>query len=66
MIDPGGVAEIYGADAIRMDLIMGSTAGNDPIISEDKIRGYRNFATKIWNISVFVLMTLDGFRIREK
>ena len=59
VIDPLGVAETYGADAVRMSLIMGSTAGNDPIISEDKIRGYRNFATKIWNISRFVLMNYD-------
>ena len=60
VIDPLGVAETYGADAVRMSLIMGSTAGNDPIISEDKIRGYRNFATKIWNISRFVLMNYDS------
>ncbi len=59
VVDPLGVAEIYGADAVRMALIMDSTPGNDPIISEDKIRGYRNFATKIWNISRFVLMNYD-------
>ena len=55
-IDPLGMAEIYGTDAIRMALVVGNTAGNDIIISEDKIRGYRNFATKIWNASRFILM----------
>ncbi|MBI2054656.1 MAG: valine--tRNA ligase [Candidatus Sungbacteria bacterium] len=56
VIDPLGVAEMYGTDAVRMALVIGSTAGNDPIISENKIRGYRNFANKIWNASRFVLM----------
>ena len=55
-IDPLGVAEIYGTDAVRMALVVGNTPGNDIIISEDKIRGYRNFTTKIWNASRFILM----------
>ncbi len=56
VIDPLGVAEIYGSDALRMALVAGNTAGNDIVISEDKIRGYRNFVTKVWNISRFILM----------
>ena len=56
VIDPVGVADTYGMDAVRMALVVGNTAGNDIVISEDKIRGYRNFATKIWNASRFVLM----------
>jgi len=56
VIDPLGVAETYGTDAVRMALVVGNTAGNDIVISEDKIRGYRNFATKIWNIARFILM----------
>lgn len=56
VINPLEVAEIYGTDAVRMSLVVGSAAGNDPVISEDKIRGYRNFTTKIWNASRFVLM----------
>lgn len=56
VIDPLGVAEIYGSDALRIALVAGNTAGNDIVISEDKIRGYRNFATKVWNISRFILM----------
>jgi valyl-tRNA synthetase len=56
VIDPLGVAEIYGTDALRMALVVGNTPGNDIVISEDKIRGYRNFATKIWNIARFILM----------
>jgi valyl-tRNA synthetase len=56
VIDPLGVAEEYGTDALRMAIVAGNTAGNDIILSEDKIRGYRNFATKVWNVARFVLM----------
>ena len=59
VIDPLGVIDLYGADALRMALVVGNTAGNDIIISEQKIAGYRNFANKIWNASRFVLMNLD-------
>ncbi len=59
VINPLEVAEIYGTDAVRMSLVIGSAAGNDPVISEDKIRGYRNFTTKIWNAARFVLMGKD-------
>ncbi len=59
VIDPLGVAELYGVDAIRMALVTGTASGNDPVISEDKIRGYRNFTTKIWNASRFVISNYD-------
>ncbi|MDO8443374.1 MAG: valine--tRNA ligase, partial [bacterium] len=65
VINPLEVADVYGTDAVRMALIIGSTAGNDPIISEDKIRGYRNFATKIWNASRFVLMNYPDCKAIE-
>ena len=57
VVDPLGVADTYGTDAVRMALVIGNTAGNDIVISEDKIRGYRNFATKIWNVARFVMMS---------
>ncbi len=54
-IDPLDVAEKFGADAGRMALVVGTAPGTDSKISEDKIRGYKNFANKIWNITRFVL-----------
>ncbi len=60
-IDPLVIAKVYGTDAVRMALIIGNTAGSDIIISEEKIKGYRNFANKIWNASRFVLMNLKDF-----
>ena len=61
VIDPLAIIKIYGTDALRMALIIGNTAGSDIIISEEKIRGYRNFANKIWNASRFVLINLKDF-----
>lgn len=59
VVDPLGIVEDFGADALRMGLVFGSGVGNDTIISEEKIRGFRNFATKIWNASRFVLLNVD-------
>ncbi|RJQ37149.1 hypothetical protein C4552_01420 [Candidatus Parcubacteria bacterium] len=59
VIDPLGVAAEYGTDAVRMALVVGNLPGNDIIISEEKIRGYRNFANKLWNIHRFLMMRYD-------
>jgi len=66
VIDPLGVIDIYGADALRMALVIGNTPGSDPIIYEEKIRGYRNFTNKIWNASRFVLMNLSDFNPKTR
>ncbi len=56
IVDPLVMVEKYGADALRMGLIVGTAAGNDTNVSEDKIRAYRNFANKIWNAARFVTL----------
>ena len=56
IIDPLTMADKYGADATRLSLVIGASAGNDIKLSEDRVRGYRNFSTKIWNIARFVQM----------
>jgi len=56
VIDPLGVVELYGADALRLALVFGTGIGNDIVISEEKIQGFRNFCNKIWNASRFILM----------
>ena len=58
VIDPLAVVSDYGADALRMALIFGTSTGSDIIISEDKVRGQRNFTNKIWNASRFIFMNL--------
>jgi valyl-tRNA synthetase len=54
-INPLDVARDYGADAGRMALMVGASPGLDSKISYDKIKGYKNFANKLWNITRFVL-----------
>jgi valyl-tRNA synthetase len=56
MIDPLDVISQYGADALRMSMIVGQSPGNDQKLYEEKIAGYRNFINKLWNASRFVLM----------
>ncbi len=59
-IDPIYIAEKYGADAGRMALVVGTAPGTDSKISEEKIKGYKNFANKIWNITRFILENTKG------
>ena len=58
-IDPLEIADKFGADAGRMALIVGTAPGTDSKISEEKIKGYKNFANKIWNITRFVLDNVE-------
>lgn len=54
VINPIEMADKYGSDALRMGLIWGALVENDISLSEDNIRGQRNFANKLWNVSRFV------------
>ncbi len=60
VINPLQMIDLYGADALRMALIFGAGAGNDQALSEDKIRGMRNFANKLWNIARFLMMNREA------
>ena len=54
-LDPLDIAQKFGADAARMALVVGNTPGTDMRISEDKVKGYKHFANKLWNIARFIL-----------
>ena len=58
-IDPLEMAERYGADALRFNLITGNSPGNDCRFYPEKCEAMRNFANKVWNASRFVLMNLQ-------
>ncbi len=63
VISPIEIADMYGADALRMGIIIGNTPGMDIALSKDKIKGYKNFANKIWNITRFVLSSIEPVSI---
>ena len=66
-IDPLEMADKYGADALRFNLITGNSPGNDMRFYVEKCEAMRNFANKIWNASRFVQMnlTVEDCRLPE-
>ena len=67
-IDPLEMAEKYGADALRFNLITGNSPGNDMRFYVEKCEAMRNFCNKIWNASRFVMMnlTVEDNKLPEK
>ena len=55
VVNPLDLTQKYGTDALRMGLIIGNTPGSDLALREDKIKAYKLFANKLWNITRFVL-----------
>jgi valyl-tRNA synthetase len=65
-IDPLEMIKDYGADALRLSMIIGSAPGTDMKLYDEKIAGFRNFVNKLWNISRFVLLNIKDPKIIEK
>ncbi len=63
-IDPLEIIDKYGADALRVSMILATPEGQDPLINEKSFEIGRNYANKIWNAARFVIMNLNGFNRR--
>lgn len=60
VVSPIEMGEKFGMDALRMALVVGNAPGSNIALSENKIKGYKHFANKIWNIARFILTNIDG------
>ena len=67
-IDPLEIADKYGADALRFNLVTGNSPGNDMRFYTERCEAMRNFANKIWNASRFLMMnlTIDACQLPGK
>lgn len=64
-VDPLDVIDVYGADALRLSLLTGSTPGNDSRYSEEKVAAKRNFINKLWNVSRFILSSVSEDSLKQ-
>jgi valyl-tRNA synthetase len=55
VIDPLDLIEKYSADALRFTLLSMASPGTDVKLSEDRVKGYRNFLNKLWNANNFLI-----------
>jgi len=65
VLNPIEMVDKYGADALRISLVVGNVAGSNQPFSEEKVKAYRNFANKLWNMGRFIELQLGGQSLAE-
>jgi valyl-tRNA synthetase len=66
VIDPLVLIEKYSADALRFTLLSMASPGTDVKLSEDRVKGYRNFLNKLWNANNFLITNKCDFKNIKK
>jgi valyl-tRNA synthetase len=66
VISPIDLSDKFGTDALRMALVMGNAPGSNVSLAENKVKGYKHFANKVWNIARFVLANTEGVDLSQK
>jgi len=61
VVDPLILMDEFGTDALRFNILVGSTPGNDTNVGPKKVEANRNFVNKIWNMGRFVISAIDSF-----
>ncbi len=62
VVDPLDIIKKYGTDALRIAMISGTAAGADTRLYDEKVEGFRNFVNKLWNISRYILTSVNNVR----
>ncbi|MEG1535821.1 MAG: valine--tRNA ligase [Clostridia bacterium] len=63
-VDPLEVIDKFGADSLRFSLTQGIAPGNDTRYADEKTESARNFLNKIWNASRFLMMNMEGEKLK--
>ncbi len=66
VVNPLTLTDKYGTDALRMALIVGNTPGTDLALQEEKVKAYKNFANKLWNVARFVLSVENEGELKKE
>jgi valyl-tRNA synthetase len=65
IVDPLGIIDTYGTDALRFAMIFSTAAGSDIPLAEDKVKGMKHFGNKVWNIARFVFTNAGNIAAPE-
>ncbi len=66
VIDPLELIEKFSADALRFTLLSMASPGTDVKLSEERVKGYRNFLNKLWNANNFLIQNKCTLKISKK
>ena len=66
VIDPLDLIQKYSADALRFTLLSMASPGTDVMLSEDRVKGYRNFLNKLWNANKFLIQNKCNLKNAKK
>lgn len=58
VVSPQELSDKFGTDALRMALVVGNTPGGTIALSDEKVKAYKHFGNKLWNITRFVLSNI--------
>ncbi|MBI2482023.1 MAG: valine--tRNA ligase [Candidatus Vogelbacteria bacterium] len=59
VVSPEELINEFGTDALRMALVVGNTPGTDLALARDKVKAYKHFANKLWNVARFIITELE-------
>src|SRR5258706_2011774 len=66
VIDPLILMDEFGTDALRFNILVGSTPGNDTNVGPKKVEANRNFVNKLWNIGRYVITAINNQQSTDK